>query len=227
MSPQSRKHAPSAAGSPTAAHSSSALLQAPPDSQEVATAPDEAETEDELDAAGAPDAAAEGADAVAADSLSQQLQSLPADGDIQRRRQKNKRSSRSSSSSSGGANGISSLWESAQPLVLNYLAPAVLVLVGLRWLLRILRGGKQRQQQDKQQQQQQPEPVEPEPTLAVYASDYVLDPPATASPRGAFLDGLRCVAAENVAVPVSDSQRRSTAVVDTIQELAVCTSNSS
>jgi hypothetical protein len=76
----------------------------------------------------------------------------------------------------------------------------VLLLVSVRLLLRKLREGKQRHHQDQEQQQQQPaEPVEPEPTLAVYASDYVYDPP---SPRAGFLEGLRCVAAENVAVPV-------------------------
>jgi hypothetical protein len=194
MSPTSRSHGHAAAGSTKAAHSSSALLQEPQDSQEVATAPDEAETEDELDTAGAADVAAAGADALAADSLSQQLQGLAADGETQR--QQRKVSSRSSST-----NSISSLWETAQPLALKYFVPAVLLLVSVRLLLLKLRGGKQRQQQDqKQQPEQQPEPLEPEPTLAVYASDYVYDPP---SPRAGFLEGLRCVAAENVAVPVS------------------------
>jgi hypothetical protein len=140
---------------------------------------------------------------VAADSLSQQLQTLPADGELQRQQQKHRGTSRSSSSSSS-TDDISSLWETAQPLALKYFAPAVLLLVSLRWLLR---HGKQQQQQDKQQQQQQPDPAEPEPTLAMYASDYVLDPPSTASPRASFLDGMRCVVAENVAVPVSVRER--------------------
>jgi hypothetical protein len=198
MSPHSRSHGPAAAVSTKAAHSSSALLQAPQDAQEVVTAPDEAETEDELDTAGAVDVAAAGADALAADSLSQQLQALQADGETQRQQ---RIPSSKPSSNSGSTNSLSSLWETAQPLALKYFAPAVLLLVSVRLLLRKLQGGKQRQQQGQQQRlEQQPEPVEPEPTLAVYASDYVYDPP---SPRAGFLEGLRVVAAENVAVPVS------------------------
>jgi hypothetical protein len=82
----------------------------------LATAPD-AETEDELDTAVAADVAAAGADALAADSLSQQLQGLPADGEMQR--EQRKPSSRSSST-----NSLCSLWETAQPLTLNYFAHA-------------------------------------------------------------------------------------------------------
>lgn len=94
---------------------------------------------------------------------------------------------------------INSIWSSAQPLVKTY-APAALLLVAVSWLVSKLRKKpqKQRQQQEEVAEQQ---PAEPEPTLAVYASDFSLEPRA-ASPRIAQLSGVRCVVAEHVAVQV-------------------------
>jgi hypothetical protein len=61
------------AGAFAAAHSSSALLQAPQVPQGGAAAPEGAETEDALEAAGAAYAVDAAGDALAADSLSQHI----------------------------------------------------------------------------------------------------------------------------------------------------------
>lgn len=172
------------------------------DSQEAATAPDEAETDDELDTPGPLGTAGD----AAADSLSQQLVVITSeDGSEHRYQGQQHWDGQTSANSTPGSSNSSvnsgmHLWESAQPLLLKYVAPALVLLVSLRWLLRKL------QRRDTpgsiQHDQPAPEAVEPEPTLAVYASDFVLEPPPTNSPRAAFLEGLRCVAAEHVAVQV-------------------------
>ncbi|KAF8065916.1 RBM39 [Scenedesmus sp. PABB004] len=92
--------------------------------------------------------------------------------------------------SAGGARGV---WASAAPVALPA-AAALAALAALRWLLR-RRGPRQ-----PAAAAAPAEVAEPEPTLAVYASDFELPAAPGSSPRGGIPEGVRCVVAEHVAV---------------------------
>ena len=156
---------------------------------EAATGPDEVQTEDELDSP------SHGPQTSASD--------LPEASDPYEAQHTATTHSNLSSNSNSGANSGSKLLSSVK-----YVAPAVAALASAWWFRRRRSSSKKQQPQQQEEQQQfesPPEPLpEPEPTLAVYASDFTCphsSPVGTAGSRA--LEGLGMVVSEHIPIQVS------------------------
>jgi hypothetical protein len=159
---------------------------------EAATGPDEVQTEDELDSP------TNGSFASASD--------LPDSGDrpdgSPAAAPQTSRSTIITSSSTSHATSSSS---SKLLTTVCYAVPAVAALASAWWLRRRRSSSKKQQQQQEQPEQERSPALlpEPEPTLAVYASDFSCPAAPGTANKSRALEGLGMVVSEHISIQVS------------------------